>query len=53
MYLPVDPKASHFHLALGVYAPVYFLKHLINQLFPSGFRPVHFIAIKDIPVFLL
>ena len=53
MYLPADSKASCFHLALDMYASVYFLKHLINQLFPSGFRLVHFIAIEDIPAFLL
>jgi len=53
MYLPADSKASCFHLALDVYASVYFLKHLINQLFPSGFRLVHFIAIEDIPAFFI
>ena len=51
MYLSVDPKASHFHLALGTYAPVYFLKHLINQLFPSSFSPTSFSAPKNIPAF--
>jgi len=51
MYLSVDPKASRFHLALGTYAPVYFLKHLINQSFPFGFSPTPFSAPKNVPVF--
>ena len=51
MYLSVDPKASCFCLALGAYAPVYFLEHLINQLFLSGFNPTPFSAPENVPVF--
>jgi len=51
MYLSVDPKASCFHLALGTYALVYFLKYLINQSFLSSFSPTPFSAPENIPAF--